>query len=94
MPKKLKAIKLSTKSILMKTEFKKLLAFGIIISLLTSAYVTFLGTIAKQGFFTSQFFINWLIQIPKTYLLVLPFVLLTGPLVRKIIDKIFLKFKL
>jgi hypothetical protein len=30
---------------------------------------------------------------PKTYLFVLPFVLITGPLVRKAIDFFFLKFK-
>ncbi|MBY0427334.1 MAG: hypothetical protein K2Q22_16990 [Cytophagales bacterium] len=52
----------------MKTEFKKLLAFGVIISLLTSAYVTLLGTITKQGFFTDHFIMNWLSQIPNTYL--------------------------
>lgn len=77
----------------MTTEFKKLLAFGIIISLLTSTYVTLLGTIAKQGFYSDQFIMNWIYQIPKTYLLILPFVLITGPLVRKTVDLIFLKFK-
>lgn len=77
----------------MTTEFKKLLAFGIIISLLTSTYVTLLGTIAKQGLFTQQFFLHWIMQIPKTYIYVLPFVLITGPIVRKSIDFIFSKYK-
>jgi hypothetical protein len=78
----------------MTTEFKKLLAFGIIISLLTSTYVTFLGAVLKQGLFSEHFFINWFSQIPKTYLFVLPFVLTTGPLVRKAIDFVFLKYKI
>jgi len=78
----------------MTTEFKKLLAFGIIISLLTSTYVTLLGTIVRQGLFTNHFMVNWMVQIPKTYIFVLPFVLLTGPLVRKVVDLIFLKFKI
>lgn len=78
----------------MKTEFKKLLAFGVIISLLTSAYVSLLGTIAKQGLFTDQFIWNWISQIPKTYLLVLPFVLISGSLVRKLVDYTFSKFKI
>ncbi len=78
----------------MTSEFKKLLAFGITISLLTSAYVTLLGTIAKQGLFSDQFIMNWISQIPKTYLLVLPFVLISGPLVRKLIDYSFQKFKI
>lgn len=78
----------------MTTEFKKLLAFGIIISLLTSTYVTFLGTITKEGLYSDQFIIHWIVQIPKTYLFVLPFVLITGPLVRRAIDFFFLKFKI
>jgi hypothetical protein len=78
----------------MTTEFKKLLAFGIIISLLTSTYVSFPGTMARQGLFAQHFILNWIVQIPKTYLFVLPFVLLTGPLARKVIDYIFLKIKI
>lgn len=83
-----------TEAVVMTTEFKKLLAFGIVISLLTSTYVTLLGTIARQGLHSDQFFMHWMSQIPKTYLYVLPFVLVTGPLVRKAIDVIFLKFKI
>jgi hypothetical protein len=78
----------------MSKEFKKLAAFGIIISLLTSAYVTFLGTILKQGFATENFVNNWLNLVPKAYLAVLPFVLITGPLVRKLVDKLFDKNKI
>lgn len=73
----------------MTIELKKFIAFGVIISFLTSAYVTFLGTIVKQGFLTEDFFINWLKLIPKAYLAVLPFVLVTGPMVRKLVDKLF-----
>jgi hypothetical protein len=73
----------------MSLEFKKLIAFGVVISLLTSTYVTFLATVLKQGFFTADFFSNWAALIPKAYLAVLPFVLITGPLVRRFVDKIF-----
>lgn len=55
----------------------------------TSTYVTFLGTGMKQGFFTAGFFINWLKLIPMAYIIVLPFILITGPLVRRIVDRIF-----
>ena len=73
----------------MTTEIKKLASFGIIISLLTSTYVTFLATFLKQGFLTENFLSNWARLIPKTYLAVLPFVLITGPLVRRLVEKIF-----
>jgi protein-S-isoprenylcysteine O-methyltransferase Ste14 len=75
----------------MKTELKKLLLFGVIISFSTSVYVSFINTVVKQGFGTSQFIRHWLMLIPKTYLLVLPFVLITGPLIRKLVDYIFRK---
>ncbi len=73
----------------MSKEFKKLAAFGFIISFFTSTYVTFLGTVLKQGFATEDFFSNWISLIPKAYLAVLPFVLITGPIVRKLVDKLF-----
>jgi hypothetical protein len=76
----------------MSNEFKKLAVFGLIISLLTSTYVSFLGTIIRQGFGTENFVRNWLILVPKAYLVVLPFVLITGPLVRRLVDWIFDKF--
>jgi hypothetical protein len=76
----------------MSKEFKKLAAFGLIISLLTSTYVTFLGTILRQGFGTDNFMYNWLSLVPKAYLAVLPFVLITGPLVRRFVDWLFIKF--
>ena len=75
----------------MNTEFKKLATFGIIISFLTSAYVTFLGTILKQGLATENFLGNWISLIPKAYLAVLPFVLITGPFVRKLVERMFNK---
>ncbi len=46
----------------MSRELKKLALFGIIIAVLTSAYVTFLGTGLKQGFFDGWF----LDQLAKT----------------------------
>jgi len=73
----------------MKTEFKKLIVFGVIIAFFTSAYAALLNTIMKQGFLTDHFFINWLSLIPKTYLLLLPFVLITGPLIRALVERIF-----
>ena len=73
----------------MNRELKKLALFGIIISAFTSTYVTFLATGVKQGFFTEGFWINWIKLIPKAYIAVLPFVLITGPIVRKWVDRIF-----
>lgn len=75
----------------MSTEFKKLVVFGFIISLLTSTYITFLGTILKQGFGTKDFIYNWLSLIPKAYIVVLPFVLVTGALVKRLVDWLFFK---
>lgn len=76
----------------MSTEFKKLVVFGFIISLLTSTYVTFLGTVLKQGFGTKDFMHNWLSLIPQAYIVVLPFVLVTGPLVKCLVEWLFFKF--
>jgi hypothetical protein len=73
----------------MNRELKKLIVFGILIAVLTSAYVTFLGTGLKQGFFTDGFWLNWLKLIPQAYFIVLPFILITGPFVRKLVDRIF-----
>jgi len=73
----------------MKTELKKLIVFGVIIAFFTSAYAAFLNTIMKQGFLTDHFFANWLGLIPKTYLLLLLFVLITGPVIRALVDKMF-----
>jgi len=73
----------------MSRELKKLALFGIIIALFTSTYATFLQTGLKQGFFTDGFWINWLRIIPKAYLALLPFILITGPLARKIVDIFF-----
>jgi lipopolysaccharide export LptBFGC system permease protein LptF len=78
----------------MTTEFKKLILFGVLISFMTSAYVSLLNTFAKYGLNSDHFVLHWLSLIPKTYLLVLPFVLLGGPLVRKLVDYTFLKLKI
>ena len=77
----------------MKTEFKKLIVFGVIISFFTSAYAAFLNTVMKQGFLTDHFLVNWLSLIPKTYLFLLPFVLITGPVIRALVDRMFRKGK-
>lgn len=73
----------------MKTEIKKLIVFGIIIAFFTSAYAAFLNTIMKQGFLTDHFFVNWLSLIPKTYLFLLPFVLIAGPVIRALVERMF-----
>jgi hypothetical protein len=77
----------------MSRELKKLALFGVIISLLTSAYVTFLQTGLKRGFFTDGFWANWLNIMPKAYIILLPFILITGPLIRKLVDRIFGDYK-
>jgi hypothetical protein len=73
----------------MKTELKKTIVFGVIISFLTSAYAAFLKTIMNQSFLSDHFLTNWLRQIPKFYLFILPFVLITGAFVRVLVDRIF-----
>ena len=73
----------------MKTATKKLIVFVLIISLFTSTYASFLATIMKQGFLTDHFYINWLILIPRTYLFMFPFVLITGPITSTWVDKMF-----
>lgn len=73
----------------MKTEFKKSIVSGVIISFLTSAYAAFLKTIMTQDFSTDHFLVNWLRQIPLIYLFILPFVLIMGPLVRALVDRLF-----
>ena len=73
----------------MKVEHKKSIVFAVIISLLTSTYAAFLKTILVQGFFTRHFLGNWLRQIPQIYLFILPFVLLVGPLVKALVNRMF-----
>jgi len=73
----------------MKTELKKSIAFAVIISILTSTYAAFLSTIMNKGLFTDHFLINWVNQIPRIYLFILPFVLITGPLVKALVERIF-----
>ena len=73
----------------MKKELKKLILFGVIIGFFTSAYTAFLSTTMKQDFLSEHFLTNWLKLIPKTYLFLLPFILITGPIVRALVDRIF-----
>ena len=73
----------------MKTEFKKRIVCTVVLALLTSTYAAFLNTVMKQGFLTDHFLINWLSLIPRTYLLLLPFVLITGPVTRALVDRMF-----
>ena len=73
----------------MKTESKKSIVFAAIISLLTSTYAAFLKTIMEQGISSEHFVINWFRQIPKIYLFILPFVLITGPFVKALVTWIF-----
>jgi len=74
---------------IMKTEFKKIIVFGVVVSFFTSAYAAFLNTIMKQDLLTHHFLINWVSLIPKTYLLLLPFVLIAGPVTRALVDRMF-----
>jgi hypothetical protein len=73
----------------MKVEFKKKIVTRIIISFFTSVYAAFLNNLMKQEFFSVHFFINWLKLVPKIYVLLLPFVLITGPLLEGLVDRMF-----
>lgn len=73
----------------MKTRTKKAVVFAFIISFATSVYAAFLNTLMKQGFFTEHFLDNWFGLVPRTYLLILPFILITGPAVRALVGKLF-----
>lgn len=75
----------------MKPELKKLIVFGVIVTFFTSIYTSFLNTIMKQGFLTDDFLVNWLSMIPKTYLLLLPFVLISGRFTSALVDRMFRK---
>jgi len=75
----------------MKPELKKLIVFGMIITFFTSTYATFLNTIMNQGFLTGNFVSNWLRTIPRTYFLLLPFVLITGRITSALVDRMFRK---
>jgi hypothetical protein len=63
----------------MSRELKKLSVFGIIIAAFTSFHVSFLGAGLNQGFFTHRFWSSSLQLIPKAHIIVLPFILITGP---------------
>jgi hypothetical protein len=73
----------------MKTAFKKAIVFGVIITFCTSAYDAFLNTVMKQGFLTDHFLVNWVSLIPIIYLFLLPFVLIVGPAIRALVDRMF-----
>jgi len=73
----------------MKPELKKIIVFAVIITFFTSAYASLLNTVMKQGFLTDHFLVNWLSLIPKTYLFLLPFVLIAGRITRILVDRMF-----
>ena len=73
----------------MKPELKKLIVFGVIITFFTSIYTAFLNTFMKQGFSTEHFIVNWSSLVPKTYLLLLPFVLITGRITSALVERMF-----
>ena len=73
----------------MKTEFKKRIVFTVILALVTSTYAAFLNTVMKQGFLTDHFLINWLRLVPRTFLFVFPFVLIMGPVIKALVDRMF-----
>jgi hypothetical protein len=50
---------------------------------------SFLNTLMKQEFLSGHFFVNWLNLVPKIYLLLLPFVLIMGPVVEILVNKMF-----
>ena len=72
-----------------KIEAKKSIVFRIVLAFITSAYAAFLNTVMKQGYLTEHFFINWLGVIPRTFMFLFPFVLITGPLVKILVDRMF-----
>jgi len=85
-----KQIQLSSRQVFkMKIETKKSIVFRFVLAVVTSAYAAFLNTVMKQGFLTEHFFINWLGVIPRTFMFLFPFVLITGPLVKLLIDRMF-----
>jgi hypothetical protein len=73
----------------MKIETKKAIVARMIIPFFTSAYASFLSTLMKQEFLSGRFFVNWLNLVPKIYLLLLPFVLIMGPVVEIFVNKMF-----
>ena len=73
----------------MKTEFKKRIVFTIMLAILTSTYAAFLNTLMKQGFLTDHFLINWLRLVPRTFLFVFPFILIMGPVIKALVDRMF-----
>jgi len=73
----------------MKTAVKKAMVFGVIITIFTSTYAAFLNTVMQQGFLTDHFLSNWLSLIPRIYLFLLPFVLIMGPLIKALVNRMF-----
>jgi hypothetical protein len=73
----------------MKARFKKVILIRMITSFLTSIYTSLFATLMKQEFLSKHFFINWLSLIPRIYIVLLPFVLITAPFVEILVDKIF-----
>lgn len=71
----------------MKLETKRLLLFGVLITMTTSLYVTFLGTWLTYGI-RPGFLSQWLRGVPRAYLVVLPYILLMGPLVQRLVHRL------
>ncbi|MBC8082543.1 MAG: DUF2798 domain-containing protein [Hymenobacter sp.] len=71
----------------MTLETKRLLLFGVLITFTTSLYVTFLGTWLSYGM-RPGFLAKWLAAVPRAYLVVLPYTLLMGPLVQRLVRRL------
>ena len=72
----------------MNKERQKLIAFGVIVGLLMTMYTTFINLGMRQGFFTEGFWGHWLSMIALGYLVTLPFLLVTGYAVRRLLDRV------
>ena len=73
----------------MKMENKKKIVFTIMLSIATSTYAAFLNTVMKQGFLTDHFFSNWFRLAPRIFLFIFPFVLIMGPTIRTLVERMF-----
>lgn len=71
----------------MQLETKRLLLFGVLITMTASLYVTFLSTCLTYGF-RPGFLAMWLGSVPRAYVVVLPYLLLMGPLVQRLVRRL------
>ena len=72
----------------MKIEHKEMILSSAIASAFTSAYASFLNRIMMQDLWSDHFLRNWLRLVPRTYMFLLPFVLIMGPVIKVIVGKI------